>query len=94
MDNLRVHKLKIVMEWVKKHDSKITLFSLPPYAPQYNPVELLNNTFKHDIHRRFFPKTYEELKTVVTKITEEMKKDTTCVASFFNSEKTRYAMGI
>ena len=41
LDNLRVHHGKIVAEWVSRHQDKIELFFLPPYAPESNPDEYL-----------------------------------------------------
>lgn len=46
VDNLRVHHAKLVTEWVKAQNGQIELFFLPPYAPESNPDEYLNNDFK------------------------------------------------
>ena len=43
VDNLRVHRAKIVTAWVKANKNRIELFYLPPYAPDRNPDEFLNN---------------------------------------------------
>ena len=37
LDNLKVHHGKMIAEWVSKHQDKIELFFLPPYAPESNP---------------------------------------------------------
>lgn len=42
VDNLRVHKSKLVKDWVEAHKSRIELFFLPPYAPELNPDEYVN----------------------------------------------------
>ncbi|MFT4718183.1 MAG: transposase [Rickettsiales bacterium] len=47
LDNSRVHHALLVQKWTNKHKEKIELFSLPPYCPEYNPDELLNNTLKN-----------------------------------------------
>ena len=47
LDNLRVHYAKKVRAWLKKHKEEIEVFYLPPYAPEYNPDELLNSDLKH-----------------------------------------------
>jgi len=47
LDNLRVHHAKKVQRWVKKHSDRIEIFFLPPYSPEYNPDEYLNQ-------KRFF----------------------------------------
>jgi transposase len=43
VDNLKVHKAGKVQAWVKSHAPEIALFYLPPYAPDHNPSEYLNN---------------------------------------------------
>jgi len=48
-------------QWVKKHNDKIALFFLPPYAPQYNPDEFLNNDVKQNVNKKRIPKNQEEL---------------------------------
>ena len=55
LDNLRVHHAKLVMEWVEQHKDKIELFYLPPYAPEYNPDELLNSDIKRNAETRKSP---------------------------------------
>jgi transposase len=43
LDNLRVHHSKKATAWLEKHKTEIEVFYLPPYAPEYNPDELLNS---------------------------------------------------
>ena len=42
IDNLRVHKSKLVKQWVQAHKDRIELFFLPPYSPELNPDEYVN----------------------------------------------------
>jgi len=46
VDNLRVHHAKLVTAWVEAHSDQIELFYLPPYAPEFNPDEFVNNDVK------------------------------------------------
>lgn len=41
IDNLRVHKSKIVMAYLKRQKGWLMVEFLPPYAPELNPVEYL-----------------------------------------------------
>jgi len=41
VDNSAIHHSKAVKAWELKHQDKIKLFYLPPYAPEHNPVEYL-----------------------------------------------------
>ena len=57
LDNLRVLHSKLVTAWVEEHKSKIELFFLPPYAPEYNPDELLNSDIKRNAGARQSPRS-------------------------------------
>ncbi|MDR1002313.1 MAG: IS630 family transposase, partial [Oscillospiraceae bacterium] len=61
LDNLRVHHAKKVTAWLAAHKEKIEVFYLPPYAPEYNPDELLNGDLKRGISKRPSPRSDAEL---------------------------------
>ncbi len=46
VDNLRVHHAKVVTKWIEEHKNKIAIFYLPPYSPEFNPDEYLNQDYK------------------------------------------------
>jgi transposase len=46
LDNHRVHHSKKVKAYVEKYKDKIELFYLPPYCPDMNPQELVNQDVK------------------------------------------------
>ena len=52
LDNLRVHHAKKVTNWLTERKDKIEVFFLPPYAPEYNPDELLNSDLKRGVGKR------------------------------------------
>ncbi len=52
LDNLRVHHTRNVTARVEEHRSKIQLFYLPAYSPEYNPDEYLNHDLKRSIEAR------------------------------------------
>jgi transposase len=49
LDNLRAHHAKKVAIWLESHREEIEVFYLPPYAPEYNPDELLNNLSSREL---------------------------------------------
>lgn len=51
LDNGRIHKTKEVFECAKELD--IILLFLPPYSPQFNPIELIWKTIKARISGMF-----------------------------------------
>ena len=62
-DNLRVHRAKPVTAWAKANAERIELFYLPPYAPEHNPDEFLNNDVKQAMARRPVPRSTVERDT-------------------------------
>lgn len=91
VDNLRVHHAKVVTEWLKEHLSEIEVFYLPPYAPESNPDEYLNNDFKFNLRQT--PPS-EDKKTLLEKAIHFMKRlqeTPSHVAAYFRHPKVAYA---
>jgi transposase len=92
MDNLRVHKSNAVLEWVAANADKITVFYLPPYAPDLNPDEYLNNDLKQNVHRvSGLPKDKKTLKSNVLNYMRHIQKSPTKVKAYFQATDTKYA---
>ena len=91
LDNLRVHHAKIVMEWLNEHKKEIELFYLPPYAPEYNPDELLNSDVKRNAGAKQSPRSQKELEDNVQERLAYLSKTPSHVAAFFQAPLTKYA---
>jgi transposase len=52
IDNASWHKTLAVQEYCEKNE--ITLLFLPPYSPEYNPIERVWSFIKSKIKQRFF----------------------------------------
>lgn len=52
IDNASWHKTQAVREYCEQN--KITLLFLPPYSPEYNPIERIWSFLKSKIRQRFF----------------------------------------
>ena len=91
LDNLRVHHSKVVATWVEEHKTEIELFFLPPYAPEYNPDELLNSDIKRNASAKQSPRSQEELETNVQNRLAYLSATPDHVASFFQAPYTCYA---
>lgn len=63
LDNLRVHHSKAVSQWADSNKEKIQLFYLPPYSPEYNPDEYLNNDLKRNLGTQAMVTSVDELQT-------------------------------
>jgi len=60
-DGARYHTSKAMDEFFAQHADRITVFQLPRYSPDFNPIEYLwRNVKKQATHLRYFP-TFEDL---------------------------------
>lgn len=91
VDNLRVHHAKLVMAWIKARKDKIELFFLPPYAPERNPDEFVNNDVKQAMARKPAPKSKNELKHGLTSYMRGLQKRPDKIKAFFQAPSVRYA---
>jgi len=91
LDNLRVHRSKKVCNWLEKHKSRIEVFYLPPYAPEYNPDELLNADLKREVGNRAMPKNEKELEHNIRSHMKMLQLRPEKIIAFFNGEYTGYA---
>ena len=91
VDNLRVHHAKLVKAWEEKHKDKIKLFYLPPYSPEFNPDEYLNQDYKSNVHKNGLPKNQKELKENTQNYMESLQKNPQKIANFFQHQSVKYA---
>jgi transposase len=60
-DGARYHTSKAVREFFATHSARITMFQLPRYSPDFNPIEYLwRNVKSKATHLRYFP-TFDDL---------------------------------
>jgi len=91
LDNLKVHHANKVSEWVEKRKDRIELFYLPPYAPEYNPDELLNSDVKRNAGAKTSPKSQKELEGNVRSRLKKLQNNPAIVTSFFQARLVKYA---
>ena len=91
LDNLRVHHAKKVTAWLAKHKDEIEIFYLPPYAPEYNPDELLNSDLKRGISKKPSPRSDKELEHNVRSHLKSVQLRPNKIMGFFRSKTTKYA---
>jgi len=91
LDNLRVHHAKIVKAWIEEHKDQIELFYLPPYSPDLNPDEYLNQDYKQSANRNKVPTTKKQLEANTIAYMESLAKNPEKVKSFFQAESVKYA---
>ena len=91
VDNLRVHHAKKVQQWTEQHEDKIELFFLPPYSPEHNPDEYMNQDVKAHLRKKPMPHSEKELTSGLRSYMRRLQWKTDKVAHFFDHELVRYA---
>jgi transposase len=91
VDNLRVHRAQAVTAWVAENAERIALFYLPPYAPERNPDEYLNNDVKQALSRRGTPRDKAAMTAGLRSHMRGLQRRPAKVRSFFQAPDVRYA---
>jgi transposase len=91
VDNLRVHKAKQVRAWLAAHKHMIEVFYLPPYAPECNPDEYLNNDLKQQMKNKPRPRDKNQLVAAAASTLRSIQKRPERVKSYFRAKHVRYA---
>jgi len=91
VDNLRVHRAKRVTAWAKANAERIELFYLPPYAPERNPDEFLNDDVKQAMARQPVPRDKASLEAGLTSYMRGLQRRPAKVRAFFQAATVRYA---
>lgn len=92
-DGHPVHKAAGVKRWMKAHKDRIRIYHLPPYSPDLNPDELLNQDVKTNAVGRCRPETRDELVGDVRSYLRITQHHPTIVRNYFHHDKVAYAAG-
>ena len=90
VDNHRVHHAKKVQAWLQKYADKVTVFYLPPYAPELNPDESLNHDVKENSFKHKRPCSEDELKRAVRSFMYAAQKMPSKIANYFKKSELNY----
>ncbi len=91
-DNHSVHTSAAVSRWVEARADRIKLIFLPKYAPEINPVELLNNDMKTNTIRTLCPETNGEMQTMTHSFLRGAQRRPDLVRSYFQGQHVRYTI--
>ena len=91
VDGHSAHKTKLVKAWLEEHKNKIELFFLPPYSPELNPQEYVNQDLKTNIIGKKRPVDKAQMKTNVEDFMHKRKNDKKQVQKYFHASHIRYA---
>jgi len=91
LDNLKVHKAYKVQDWQKKNKDKIEFFFLPPYSPELNPDELVNQDVKANALKHKLIHKVEDLNKNLRSYLYSLQKNKQKIKNFFLKECVKYA---
>ena len=92
LDNLKVHHGKKVAKWVSRHQDKIRLFFLPPYAPESNPDEYLNHALKLSVHSGDLPIDSSDIRHKTNSFMRTLQRNKNRVLAFFRHPLISYTL--
>jgi transposase len=91
VDRHPVHISRKVQQWVERHRTEIRLIYLPPYSPELNPGEFLNQDVKTNAAGRWRPSTKGQMMKNLRGYLRSTQKCPNVVQRFFHAESVRYA---
>jgi len=82
-DGAPYHKSKAMKQFFEKNCNRLTVYRLPSYSPDFNPIEMLWKKIKqNDIHMHYFP-TFDELKKKVNEALLTFQKSSEEILNLF-----------
>lgn len=92
VDRHPVHRAKTVKKWVAEHDSQISLFFLPGYSPELNPVEYLNQDIKNNAVGKKRSYNLMELLANIRSYLFSRQRTPRIVKNYFKEMHVQYAL--
>ena len=83
-DNHPAHKTKKLNKWLEENKNKIEVFFIPPYSPELNPQEYLNQDLKTNVVGKKRAINKEELKKNIIQFMNKRKADKPQVKNIFS----------
>lgn len=90
VDGHPIHKSKLVKDYVASLNGQLTLFYLPPYAPQLNPDEQVWAHVKRQVSRQLV-QSLDDMKSLALGALRRIQKLPNLVKSFFRQPECQYA---
>jgi transposase len=91
VDRLRAHMTPAVQAWVAARRDRLEVFYLPPYAPELNPDEYLNNDLKGQVHTTGLPHNKAEVRSHIQGFMRRLLHLPERIMSYFQHPSVQYA---
>lgn len=90
-DGHPAHKTKKLNEWLCENKERIEVFFLPPYSPELNPQEYVNQDVKTNVIGKKRPVNKEQMRKNVEDFMVNRKNDRKQVQKYFHVSHVKYA---
>ena len=90
-DGHPVHKARPVSRWLAQHTAHLRIFWLPPYSPELNPDELLNQDVRTNALGRVRPLNLPAMMDSVRSYLRITQHRPGLVRNYFREQHVRYA---
>jgi transposase len=84
-DGLPAHRARAVKEFAELHSDRLTIYRLPAYCPDFNPVEWLWAEVKWNRLKGYCPKTISELRRKLLSIIGVLRRKPDLIRSYFEA---------
>jgi transposase len=91
LDGHPAHRAHKVREWVAARPDRIRLIFLPPYSPELNPAEYLNNDVKANAQRYGRATDQADLTGKARHYLRQTQRVPVIVSNYFHAKPIRYA---
>jgi transposase len=91
LDGHPVHRSKAVAAWAAARADRVRLIFLPPYSPELNPAEYLNNDVKGNAQRGGRARDRDQLAGAVRSYLRATQQLPSIIKSYFQAEHVNYA---
>ena len=88
----KVHHGKKAAAWLDRHQDKIELFFLPPYAPESDPDEYLDHALKLPIHSGDLLRTKYDIRHKTASFMRTLQHCSDKVSAFFQHNQIFYVL--
>lgn len=85
MDNASIHKSKITKQLIESRKARLVF--VPPYSPEYNPIEMVFGSVKNRFYKQRYKKRFETIKAIHSSVKSIKKQN---IVNCFNHVKNLY----
>ena len=80
---MATHRSRLVRQWLEQQDGHIAVASLPPYAPELNPVEAIWAYLKKHEIANLCPSTIAEVSDFARRRLKSMQRRPSLIRAFW-----------